>query len=382
MNAFEHAIPAPIGASGCGPAAVDGFRCVHLRGETLCVESDWHVPAPRRFRVECFGSRRAHRASATPARRPEARSNTLPTSALARVSASTPARHFSQRTQGFRPRSEALANRVIPARSIERAWMLRSPPFVRRGVGVSVASVRRTLTTSKQGDIDANFRQFAARLVASLGLALLALPALAFANADVEKNIANSKNWAMQAGDMSNQRYSKLKQINTRQRRQDAGRVDVLHRRAARPRRLAAGDRRYDVPALAVPQQGLRARPRHPEDHVEVRAQAGSGGDSADVLRHGQPRPRLRRRQGLPAAGRQHAGGARRQDRQGGVEREERRPEAGRGQHQRAARLQGQGHHRHQRRRVGRARLHRGLRLSRPASRSGRATAPARTTRC
>ena len=42
----------------------------------------------------------------------------------------------------------------------------------------------------------------------------LALPALALANADVEKNIANSKNWAMQAGDMFNQRYSKLNQIN------------------------------------------------------------------------------------------------------------------------------------------------------------------------
>ena len=45
--------------------------------------------------------------------------------------------------------------------------------------------------------------------------ALLAVPVLAFANADVEKNIANSKNWATQAGDMFNQRYSKLNQINT-----------------------------------------------------------------------------------------------------------------------------------------------------------------------
>ena len=45
--------------------------------------------------------------------------------------------------------------------------------------------------------------------------ALLALPGLALANADVEKNIANSKNWATQAGDMYNQRYSQLKQINT-----------------------------------------------------------------------------------------------------------------------------------------------------------------------
>jgi lanthanide-dependent methanol dehydrogenase len=48
-----------------------------------------------------------------------------------------------------------------------------------------------------------------------LGLVLLALPTLALANADVEKNIANSKNWATQAGDMYNQRYSQLKQINT-----------------------------------------------------------------------------------------------------------------------------------------------------------------------
>lgn len=38
----------------------------------------------------------------------------------------------------------------------------------------------------------------------------------AHANADVEKNIAKPGNWAMQAGDMFNQRYSKLKQINTK----------------------------------------------------------------------------------------------------------------------------------------------------------------------
>ncbi len=47
-----------------------------------------------------------------------------------------------------------------------------------------------------------------------VGVAMLAAPAVALANADVEKNIANSKNWAMQAGDMYNQRYSKLGQIN------------------------------------------------------------------------------------------------------------------------------------------------------------------------
>ncbi len=45
-------------------------------------------------------------------------------------------------------------------------------------------------------------------------LTLAAVPALALANADLEKHIANNKNWAMQAGDMYNQRYSKLNQIN------------------------------------------------------------------------------------------------------------------------------------------------------------------------
>ena len=49
------------------------------------------------------------------------------------------------------------------------------------------------------GQSDARSR----RLMAAV---LLAVPGLAFANADVEKNIANEKNWAMQAGDMFNQR--------------------------------------------------------------------------------------------------------------------------------------------------------------------------------
>ncbi|OYU74060.1 MAG: PQQ-dependent dehydrogenase, methanol/ethanol family, partial [Burkholderiales bacterium PBB5] len=42
-----------------------------------------------------------------------------------------------------------------------------------------------------------------------------ALPGPAPANADVEKNMANPKNWAAQAGDNFNQRYTQLKQINT-----------------------------------------------------------------------------------------------------------------------------------------------------------------------
>ena len=47
------------------------------------------------------------------------------------------------------------------------------------------------------------------------GLLVLAAPVIAWANADVEKLASDPKNWAMQAGDFYNQRYSKLKQINT-----------------------------------------------------------------------------------------------------------------------------------------------------------------------
>ena len=56
-------------------------------------------------------------------------------------------------------------------------------------------------------------KQYTRWLRAGMGL-VLAVPALALANPDLESKIANSKNWAMQAGDFSNKRYSKLKQIN------------------------------------------------------------------------------------------------------------------------------------------------------------------------
>ena len=48
----------------------------------------------------------------------------------------------------------------------------------------------------------------------SLSALALAMPLVALANADVEKNIADSKNWAVQAGDEFNHRYSQLNQIN------------------------------------------------------------------------------------------------------------------------------------------------------------------------
>jgi PQQ-dependent dehydrogenase (methanol/ethanol family) len=53
----------------------------------------------------------------------------------------------------------------------------------------------------------------AAFAVATLASAF-ALPGAARANDDLENKISDSRNWAMQAGDMYNQRYSKLKQID------------------------------------------------------------------------------------------------------------------------------------------------------------------------
>jgi len=55
-----------------------------------------------------------------------------------------------------------------------------------------------------------------------LALALV-FSGVALANPDVEKLTADSKNWAMQAGDMYNQRYSKLTQINA----QNVGKMQV-----------------------------------------------------------------------------------------------------------------------------------------------------------
>jgi len=57
---------------------------------------------------------------------------------------------------------------------------------------------------------------------AVFGLALM-LPGVASANADLEKLIADPTNWAMQAGDMYNQRYSRLSQINA----QNVGKMQV-----------------------------------------------------------------------------------------------------------------------------------------------------------
>jgi PQQ-dependent dehydrogenase (methanol/ethanol family) len=95
------------------------------------------------------------------------------------------------------------------------AWMLRSGPLaevIESPTGHSHVRVHNRLKNEETSMT--LIRPIADRLARVLGIAMLALPAVALANADVEKNIANSKNWAMQAGDMFNQRYSKLNQIN------------------------------------------------------------------------------------------------------------------------------------------------------------------------
>ena len=60
-------------------------------------------------------------------------------------------------------------------------------------------------------------------LAAAILGSALTLPGVAAANADLEKLIADPTNWAMQAGDMYNQRYSKLTQINA----QNVGKMQV-----------------------------------------------------------------------------------------------------------------------------------------------------------
>ena len=63
----------------------------------------------------------------------------------------------------------------------------------------------------------------AIRLAQAILALPLMLPLVAAANADLEKLIADPNNWAMQAGDMYNQRYSKLSQINA----QNVGKMQV-----------------------------------------------------------------------------------------------------------------------------------------------------------
>ena len=178
------------------------------------------------------------------------------------------------------------------------------------------------------------------------------------------------KQWTMQNKNYASTRYSTLEFDYHRQRQESQGRVDVLDRRAARARRRTAGDRQHHVRPHAVPEHRLRPGPDQGRraDQVEVHAEAESAGHSGRVLRHGESRPGLCRRHDLPESAGHHDGRARRRDRQGSVEGQAGRLHERSDHHLRAARDQGQGDLRHQRRRVRRARLrHRQRREDRQA---------------
>jgi glucose dehydrogenase len=123
-------------------------------------------------------------------------------------------------------------------------------------------------------------------LAAALFGSALVLPGVTAANADLEKLIADPNNWAMQAGDMYNQRYSKLSQINA----QNVGKMQVAWMFSTGVLRghegIAAGGERHDVRAL-------RRFPTRCSPLIWKRkrsngatSQAGCGRDSPDVLRH------------------------------------------------------------------------------------------------
>jgi len=160
-------------------------------------------------------------------------------------------------------------------------------------------------------------------------LGLAALPGLALANQEVIKLTQDSKNWAMQAGNMQNQRYSALKQIN----KDNVKNLRVAWTMStgvfARPRGRSVGDRRHAVRPQPVPQQSVRHQPRDQQIKWKYEPRQDPTVIPVMCCDNRQPRPRIRRRQDFPAAGRHQSRRTRRQDRQRDVEGQERRSQEG-----------------------------------------------------
>ena len=136
-----------------------------------------------------------------------------------------------------------------------------------------------------------------------VGLVVALVTGSAVHASDLEQAMQQSSNWASQTGDYANHRYSDLKQIN-------AGNVDqlqvawtmstgVLRGHEGSP--LVIGDTMYMH--TPFPNNVYRGQSEGPVLQVEVRAEAGRARRAGDVLRHRESRPRVRRRQDLPAAG-------------------------------------------------------------------------------
>ena len=145
---------------------------------------------------------------------------------------------------------------------------------------------------------------------------MIGVAAPAMANDSVLKETANPDQWAMQAGNYANTRYSTLDQINKDNVKdlQVAWTFSTGVLRGHEGSPLVIGDMMYvhtpfpnTIYALDLAQDGKivwRYSPvQDPKRHRR------------DVLRHRLPRPRLRRRHAVPAPGRHHARRARRQDR-------------------------------------------------------------------
>ena len=181
--------------------------------------------------------------------------------------------------------------------------------------------------------------------------------------------------WTMVGKDYQNRRFSATGQHHRRQRRAAEGRLDVLDRHPERARRRAAVVGRHDVRRHAVSQRRLRLRPaqsRRPAE-VDLQAAAVGGGAGRRLLRRREPRRGVlertsssttcstrRRSPSTPPTGTR------------GLEDEARRHQQRRDDHDGAARREGEGAGRQQRRRVRRARL---------AGRAGRRHRQARLAR-
>jgi hypothetical protein len=142
------------------------------------------------------------------------------------------------------------------------------------------------------------------------------------------------------------------------QRRATAGRVDLVDGERVRARGGAARRRLDDVCRDAVPEPALRARPRERRGgEVELRAPLHPRGAGGELLRTDQSRRGVRRRARLLQHARQPGDRRRRGHRARGVARDGRRDRARRDDDHGAARREGEGDRREQRRGVRRARL-------------------------
>ena len=220
--------------------------------------------------------------------------------------------------------------------------------------------------------------------LASASLVVIAFAMPAMANEDVLQQSAKPEQWVLQTGDYANQRYSKLDQIN----RDNVKNLKVawtfstgvLRGHEGSP--LVVGNIMYVhtpfpniVYALDLNEDGKilwKYEPKQDPSVIPVMC--------CDTVYRG-----LAYADGthLPPPGRHHAGRARCQDRQGEVEGRQRRPEEGRDQYGDRAAGEGQGHRRHFRRRVRRARSrHRLRRQDRQAGVACLLARPGQRNRC